>query len=119
MNFNEYQEEAHKTVFLSPKLYLKNSAGEFIEVPYIYHGLGLGEAGEAQNKLKKIVRDADGVITEETKKAICGELGGILWYVAACAYDLGLTLDDVATGNIATLRGRQARGTLQGSGDDR
>lgn len=119
MNLNEYQEEAAVTAFLSPKLFQLNSHGEYVPVDFAYAGLGLGEAGEVQNKLKKIMRDFDGVVTDEMRTAVKGELGGLLWYVSQVAHKLGIPFDDVATYNIAQLRGRQERGTLKGNGDNR
>jgi NTP pyrophosphatase (non-canonical NTP hydrolase) len=47
------------------------------------------------------------------------ELGDILWFVAAIAEDHGMSLASVAEGNITKLSSRHARGTIQGSGDDR
>ena len=119
MTFNEYQEEAGRTAFLSPVLYMRDANGIFKAVPWVYAALGLGEAGEAQNKIKKILRDNDGVVTDSIREAVKGELGGILWYASQVAALLGIPYDDVATYNISTLRGRAERGTLQGSGDNR
>jgi NTP pyrophosphatase (non-canonical NTP hydrolase) len=101
----------------------------------MYAALGLAEAGEVQNKVKKIFRD-DGVIelhptgsgTHETmfhpvsaarKCQIAKEIGGLLWYAAACCNELGITLSEVAAGNLKELASRSQRGTLQGDGDDR
>jgi NTP pyrophosphatase (non-canonical NTP hydrolase) len=84
-----------------------------------YAGLGMGEVGELQGKLKKILRDSGGVITDEVREAVKGELGDALWYLAATADEFGLDLGDVAESNIAKLSSRFARGTIEGSGDDR
>ena len=48
-----------------------------------------------------------------------GELGDILWYVAACASELGINLSYIAERNTAKLLSRQERGVLGGSGDER
>jgi NTP pyrophosphatase (non-canonical NTP hydrolase) len=84
-----------------------------------YDGLGLGEAGEVQGKIKKIIRDDGGFITEKAKDEIAKELGDLLWYVASMCQNLGITMESVATGNIEKLQDRHARGTVHGSGDNR
>jgi hypothetical protein len=43
----------------------------------------------------------------------------VLWYVAVLADYLDLSLDDIATTNLAKLASRQDRGVLKGSGDNR
>ena len=50
---------------------------------------------------------------------IAKELGDVLWYVAVLADYLDLSLDDIATANLAKLACRQGRGVLGGTGDDR
>lgn len=108
LTFNEYQYEAQTTM----------------RYPYpskiTYPILGLnGEAGEVAEKYKKILRDQDGDMTPTDVDAIAKELGDVLWYLAAIATDLGLSLEEVAKGNMAKLQGRAERGTLAGSGDER
>ena len=86
----------------------------------LYPTLGLcGEAGEVAEKVKKMLRDDGGVLSEERRAALAKELGDVLWYAAQIATEAGLALDDIAEANIAKLRSRQERGVLQGSGDDR
>ena len=102
----------------------------------MYAALGLAEAGEVQNKVKKAFRDdgvidihdttTDGVklttffpITPERRAQIIKELGGVLWYIAAVCDEIGATMSEVALTNLEKLCGRTERGTLQGSGDDR
>jgi len=103
MRFDEYQEEAKKTA-IYPDQYR-----------VVYPALGLaGEAGEVAEKVKKHIRD--GVLNvEELKK----EIGDVLWYLAAIASDLDLTLNDVAEANLQKLRSRQTRGVISGNGDNR
>jgi NTP pyrophosphatase (non-canonical NTP hydrolase) len=84
-----------------------------------YGALGLGEAGEIQGKVKKIIRDNNGDITGEIEEDLMYELGDLLWYVAETASQLDLTLEEVAQRNIQKLKFRKAVGTLQGSGDNR
>jgi len=120
--FNEYQQEAN---------FLKISLDKFIKkhpnlpddvillLRVTYDGLGMGEAGETQGKIKKIIRDAGGDITPEDIKAIKKELGDQLWYISSMCDTLGLKMEDVAATNIEKLQGRRDRGTLHGNGDDR
>jgi NTP pyrophosphatase (non-canonical NTP hydrolase) len=85
-----------------------------------YPALGLnGEAGEVAEHAKKIIRDDEGAITDERRDAIKKELGDVLWYVAAIATDLGMSMGDIAKTNIDKLTSRQKRGVLGGSGDER
>ncbi len=108
MNFAKYQEEAVKTAIYG--------AGSTI----IYPALGLGnEAGEVLGKIKKVLRDNEGVYTPDKKAEIAGEIGDVLWYMAALCRDLGIQLEHVAESNLDKLRDRQARNVIQGSGDNR
>jgi len=120
--FEEYQEEAVKLRMSTKRFRERNPDvnDEVIKmVALSYDGLGLGEAGEVQGKIKKIIRDAGGVITPEATEEIKKELGDVLWYVASMCDNLGITLKDVASGNIEKLRDRNKRGVLEGSGDNR
>ena len=86
----------------------------------LYPTLGLcGEAGEVAEKIKKMVRDDDGILTDERRSALAKELGDVLWYLAQIATEADLDLDTVAEANIEKLTSRQRRNVLQGSGDDR
>ena len=72
-----------------------------------YPTLGLaGEAGEVANIVKKIQRDNNGVITEDTRIKLKDELGDVLWYISACADELGLTLTQIAEYNVDKLAKR-------------
>ena len=53
------------------------------------------------------------------REDIAKELGDVLWYVAVLADYLDLSLDDIATANLAKLASRQERGVLGGNGDNR
>ena len=92
----------------------------------IYPALGMaGEAGEVCDKIKKRMRitNPKGPYPRyddpEFTKGVSAEIGDVLWYLANLAEDLGLNLSDIATQNLEKLRGRQERGTINGSGDDR
>lgn len=86
----------------------------------MYTTLGLvGEAGELANKVKKIIRDNDGVVTEEMRLSLLKETGDVEWYTNATALELGSSKQEVININHENLRGRINRGTVKGSGDDR
>ncbi|MCI0550680.1 MAG: nucleoside triphosphate pyrophosphohydrolase family protein [Anaerolineae bacterium] len=109
MNFNDYQTKSRRTA----------------KYPTIGHGviyptLGLvNEAGEVAGKIKKVFRDKDGQINEETREALKAELGDVLWYLAQIATELDLSLNDIAESNIAKLYDRLERGKIRGDGDNR
>jgi NTP pyrophosphatase (non-canonical NTP hydrolase) len=109
MRISEYQELSRRTATYP-------GAGDNI----VYPTLGLaGEAGEVAEKVKKLLRDDDGVLSEERREALAGELGDVLWYVAQVATEAGLDLEEIAQGNLDKLLSRQRRGVLSGSGDSR
>jgi NTP pyrophosphatase (non-canonical NTP hydrolase) len=85
-----------------------------------YPALGLaGEVGELCNKIKKIYRDHNGVVTTEMRNDLFKEAGDALWYLAVLCEDLEFDLDDVAEENLTKLLSRKDRGVIGGSGDDR
>ena len=99
MNFEEFQSEARKTALYPRRL-------DNLEYPT----LGLtGEAGEVANIVKKIQRDHGGIINEEIRGKLKDELGDVLWYISACADELGLTLDQIAEYNVEKLAKRHNR----------
>jgi NTP pyrophosphatase (non-canonical NTP hydrolase) len=109
MNFTDYQNKARGT-----------AKYPIIGHRVIYPTLGLtNEAGEVAGKIKKIFRDKDGIIGEGDKEALKAELGDVLWYIAQVATELDLSLDEIAEHNINKLLDRQARGKIQGDGDNR
>ena len=82
--------------------------------------LGLsGEAGEVAEKVKKLIRDQDSVVTEEFKEGVKKELGDVLWYLSTLSHTLGFTLEEVANLNLEKLASRKTRGVLHGNGDHR
>lgn len=98
MTFDEYQQEMRRT-FKRDRL-----AG---------HALGLtGEAGEVADLVKKAVYHGVGHTPDEMAK----ELGDVLWYLTAVAEEYGLSLADVAAGNIAKLKARYPDGFVKGGG---
>ncbi len=109
MNFNEYQQKARQTAIYPNK-----------DNNFIYPTLGLvGEAGEVAEKIKKVIRDNNGIITQEKKEEIKKELGDVLWYIANLAHELNIDLEDVAGSNIEKLFSRMERDKVHGDGDNR
>ncbi|MBQ9636367.1 MAG: nucleoside triphosphate pyrophosphohydrolase family protein [Prevotella sp.] len=109
MTLNEYQQAARQTAIYPDDLRV------------VYPVIGLaGETGEVAEKVKKTLRDSQRNFTaDDVRNALAKELGDVLWYLAATAGDLGLTLDEIATINLDKLHSRQARNQLHGEGDDR
>jgi len=108
MEVNSYQEQARTTAIYGEKNAI------------LYPVLGLcGEAGEVAEKVKKVLRDNDGVFSDAKKIEIKKELGDVAWYLANIASDLGFTLDEVFQLNLDKLVSRKERNVLTGSGDNR
>ena len=108
MSFDIYQEKTGETAMYPPDKALE------------YLTLGLcSEAGEVAGKLKKIIRDHDGVIDEDAAYKLSLEIGDVLWYVAQLSTTLGLQLSEVAEDNLKKLSARKNKGTITGSGDYR
>ena len=73
------------------------------------------EVGEMSAKFSKAIRKDRSVDLEALK----GELGDILWNVAALANEAGMSLSSIAHQNLHKLRSRQQRGAIRGDGDNR
>ncbi len=108
MQIDEYQKRA-----VSTAIYPHTAA-------VTYPALGLvGEAGEVAEKIKKVIRDNEGIFTRDKREEIAKELGDVLWYIAALSRDLDIPMEDIALANLHKLASRKQRGKLQGSGDNR
>jgi NTP pyrophosphatase (non-canonical NTP hydrolase) len=108
MDLNDYQNAAKRTA-----VYAEHHR-------VIYPALGLAsEAGEVAGKIKKVLRDQGADFAQAPTDALKDELGDVLWYVAVLADDLGLSLNQIASDNLAKLQSRLARGRLGGAGDVR
>ncbi len=110
MDFKHYQEEARQFAIYKDKV--------------TYPALGLAsEAGEVCGKIKKVLRDTEGIHTLIHKydrvQEIKAELGDVLWYIANLASDLEIPLEHIAEENIVKLQDRRNRDKIQGSGDNR
>ena len=96
------------------------SGGIYDNMKILYPALGLtGEAGEVANKVKKIVRDGVDNMPPDWREQIAGEIGDVLWYCAALATDLNMSLGQVAMSNKNKLSSRKERGKIGGFGDTR
>lgn len=116
MNINDYQKQAAKTDTFKDTIPVTDLATP----GFVEKALGLsGEAGEVADKIKKIIRDKSGKLTEEDRQEIVLELGDVLWYVANISRVLDVSLEDVASKNLKKLAARQKNNTLHGSGDHR
>ncbi len=108
MNVNVYQEKAVATA-IYPETH-----------KITYPALGMaGEAGEVANKVKKIIRDGKKSLPDDWQQQLASEIGDVLWYCAALARDLDMSLATIMAANLDKLKARQEQGTLGGSGDKR
>lgn len=108
MKFDKYQEKASLTA-----MYPKDKALEYLS-------LGLtSEAGEVAGKVKKMIRDFGGTLTDEQRKAIMLELGDVLWYIAQLSTEIGFDMSDVAKNNLDKLSKRKHENKITGDGDYR
>ena len=90
LTFNDYQNATTATA-----IYPGAGTGTINALAYV--GLGLGEAGEVQGKLKKVIRDNNSIVTDEHRHNIAAELGDVLWYVARTAAELDQLLAHINT----------------------
>ena len=108
VDFNSYQRSASSTAIYPDQHKI------------IYPALGMaGEAGEVANKVKKLIRDGPENRPDTWREDIASEIGDVLWYCAALADDLNLTLGMIAAQNLNKLQKRKAKETIGGSGDTR
>jgi NTP pyrophosphatase (non-canonical NTP hydrolase) len=100
MNLDDYQKLAARTI--NPEQSHRDNLGNF--------ALGLtGEAGETGDYIKKHLYHGHSLDPEVVQK----ELGDVLWYIAGLATATGLSLEDVARGNISKLKRRYPKGFSQ------
>ena len=114
LTLNQYQERAAKYAIYPAVMVGEESCA------WVYPALGLcGEAGEVAEKIKKLIRDKGGVLTDDNKKEIAKEVGDVLWYCSNILQDIGISLEACAYTNLAKLESRQARNLIKGEGDNR
>ncbi len=117
---NKYQKEAYKTFttmgieqFLNAPhnenldafeaIDAKDAQREFTKLMYVTGKLN-GESGEFAEEVFKSLRDGDGI--KSRRSAALDELGDVLWYVAAAATILGITLEDLMEQNLGKVRAK-------------
>lgn len=127
MTLDDYQEQAMATAVYP---------GQGGTLGVLYNALALGEVGEIQGKVSKLIRDKGLIahspypeydeedfyfsdVQDDDAQELLKEMGDVLWHLTMLANDLGYSLESVARANLAKLKSRQERGTLQGSGDNR
>lgn len=103
MNFDDYQQKAWECAMPTAKT-----------TQYLLPGLA-GEVGEICSLFAKSQRDGNTL----DHSAVAKELGDVLWFVSTIAFYHGISLADVAEGNIKKLESRKLRGVITGSGDNR
>jgi NTP pyrophosphatase (non-canonical NTP hydrolase) len=107
--------EWYEDVTMQTGLYPEAGTGSLVAITYCM--LGLGEAGEAQGKLKKVWR-GDKTL-EQQREALLDECGDVLWYLTRAAMELGGGLQELIERNGAKVLDRKARGQTRGEGDNR
>ncbi|MFI5271351.1 MAG: nucleoside triphosphate pyrophosphohydrolase family protein, partial [Candidatus Saccharimonadales bacterium] len=95
MTLQEYQEQALTTML--------TTGDDFKDLLHWVLGIN-GEAGEVAEKVKKIIRDKNGVINLEDKEELAKEVGDVLWYLAVFANYLDIPLETIAKNNLEKLR---------------
>lgn len=124
MKFKDYQKYAHSTAeYPTIMVHGTDSDGEegFTNTTgWVYPALGLvGEAGEVAEKIKKVLRNNNGVMTKEAREQIGKEIGDVLWYCAELASSLKLDLGVIAEQNLEKLSDRTKRNVICSEGDNR
>ena len=76
-------------------------------------------AGKVAARVKKIMRDTAGVVSDEQEQLMAGYLATIVGALAEMATMAGLSLAEVAEMNLDKLGRRAALGVVRGDGDDR
>lgn len=96
MNLDEYQLGVLRTA----------NSGLTVKDARLNAALGLGEAGEVQNIVKKEIFHGH----PEDRDAIKKELGDTLYYVAWQAFTYGFPLEEIAQSNLDKLSKRYPEG---------
>jgi len=98
MQMNEYQHETRRTA-------TGGEASDDMRLAIFALGVA-GEAGEVADLIKKWL----GHGRSRDIPDLVGELGDVLWYIAAIADRCGVTLEEVALYNVKKLRTKYPNG---------
>lgn len=100
MNLSEYQDLVESV-----------SSDRVNELGLIYGGLGIaGETGEVVEKIKKIVRDKEGLPDAADVEYLKLELGDVMWYVAKLCNELDLDMEEALLANVDKINDRKTNG---------
>jgi NTP pyrophosphatase (non-canonical NTP hydrolase) len=99
MDFEVYQKEALRT----DRVPARDDTDKLLTLIVPMLGLA-GETGQLLSEYKKHLRD--GEAHRLFKERVCEELGDLLWYVSNVASKFGLTLEEIATANLAKVKAR-------------
>ena len=129
MTFEENQKAVHETaeypeIIVSDQNRLdaitSDTPPNNIRSNYIYPALGLaGEAGEVVEKIKKVVRNNNGVINQKETNEIFKEIGDVFWYCTELINCLGGSIEEVLQMNLDKLKDRSERNMIKSQGDNR
>ncbi len=113
MNLNEYQKFVRDN-----KLPSITNLPQNVQLLYATAEIG-GESGEITEKVKKIFRDNNGVVTEKDREGLKKEIGDVFWGLASISDILDLQLEDILLLNVEKCKDRLKRDKISGSGDNR
>lgn len=116
MELNQYQERAMSTCMGSCNNHAYMLLGLVGEVGELFGKIAKGIRKEKTEFFKNLLTDG---FTEEEKHDIKSELGDCQWFIAGIAKTFGWPLEEVCQDNLDKLASRQARGVIDGNGDNR
>ncbi len=126
MELNEYQQKAMSTCMPeSDNLFymlanLAGEVGEFASKAAKHMRKGkLHITTTKRNENGNITHTQAWNISEDERELLIAEIGDVLWQTAGLAHVMGVSLEDVAQGNIAKLASRKDRNVIAGDGDRR
>ena len=77
-----------------------NTSLRNFDLQYLTIGFS-GEVGEVCNEVKKLVRDDDGVLTNERRRKMIDEMGDVMWYFMGMVRVLDTSMEEILENNMA------------------